>query len=196
MPVIQPASALVMRQSAMKPGRSAGHVYAPIWAHTCAAHTQVTRRAGLRVARAGSGSSWILQPRRQAGLDLIADTAEYSESLRLIASGARRILEGPVEPLHRARHDGASLVGVVAHGDDAVPTFRPNVLVALRSVPRNIDADFCHGPDGQRMHGGLLRACAPSLQPIAGHGTQPPLGYLAPSRVVCAEEEHPSPGHS
>ena len=32
--VIQPASALVMCQSAMNPGSSAGHVYAPIWAQT------------------------------------------------------------------------------------------------------------------------------------------------------------------
>jgi hypothetical protein len=41
---IQPASPLVVRQSAMNPGRSAGHVYAPIWAHTWATHTSGTSR--------------------------------------------------------------------------------------------------------------------------------------------------------
>src|SRR5215831_9144467 len=151
----------------MKPGRSAGHVYAPIWAHTCAAHTQVTRRAGLRVARVVS--SRIFQPRRQAGPDLVADTAEHGASLRLIASGARGVLERPVEPLHRAQHDGASRVGIVAHGDDAVPAFSPNVLVALRSVSRYIVCRLWLEKNDQRMHGGLLRARAPSLEAIAGH---------------------------
>src|SRR5215467_11119164 len=103
----------------MNPGRSADHVYAPIWAHTCAAHTQVTRRAGLRVARVVS--SRIFQPRLQAGLDLVADTAEHGEPLRFISDGSGRILERPVQPLHRGRHDRAALVGVVTHGDDTVP---------------------------------------------------------------------------
>ena len=31
----------------MNPGSSAGHVYAPIWAHTWAMHTSVTSRAGV-----------------------------------------------------------------------------------------------------------------------------------------------------
>ena len=68
-------------------------MYAPIWAHTCATHTQVTRQAWVRRGRRCSRFDLLRsEPIGEARLDLLAYSAEDGEPLFLDPGGARGVL--------------------------------------------------------------------------------------------------------
>src|SRR6185369_6433087 len=145
-PVIQPASPFVRCHPAMNSGSKAGHVYAPIWAHTCATQTQVTRRAGLTAGRRSLPGSWCLQPLDEALLDLVADPPEDLEPLFLGALRPGGILVRPVQTIDQPGHERAVLVRVVADGDEMVPALlhEPGADSPRSSRFRRVDEQALH----------------------------------------------------
>ena len=78
MPVIHPASLFESAHSSTKLGSSAGQVFAPIWASTCAVHIRKTRRAGDMTAK-------FQRPKRTAYLTQArsgAASANHRQNLR------------------------------------------------------------------------------------------------------------------
>jgi hypothetical protein len=60
----------------------------------------------------------------------------------------------------------------------------------FRTLARDVDADFAHGFDGERMDEARLKTCAERMEAIPGKMPQPSLGHLAAAGVAGAEKEH------
>jgi len=137
----------------------------------------------------GSIHSFLASGKKQADamLDLAADT---SKDAAFLVVGARRvggIIETPMQLVGGAREGRAGVAGVVAHGDDTIEWFARRFLQRLRVVPGDVDADFPHGVDGQRMHiAGGLGPGAEDIEVVATQFSEPTLGHLTPAGIAGA----------
>lgn len=140
---------------------------------------------------AGAG---LVEPAGGVGLedaaDFIAHAPEDGELGGLVAGGVRRVVEPPVVPVALAWKDRARLVGIAADGDDGFDVEVPELVEVFRVVVAEVDADFGHRADGERVdEAGGIRAGA-------GHGEAGPegvaqdaFGEVGPARVAGAEDE-------
>ena len=78
----------------------------------------------------------------------------------------RGVLDADVQPVaHLSREGGATLAGVVAHGDDIVPRFVQAGCDIGRAVMAYVDAGFGHHLDGLRVDLlGRMGSCRENLQ--------------------------------
>src|SRR5665647_1498582 len=111
--------------------------------------------------------------------DLVANPAELGEPVRLVAGGGSGIFKAPVNSAGPDRKDGATLFGVVAHGDHIVEGLAGEVIDVLGPVGADIDADLRQCRDGFRPDTAGAGPGAAHLQAIAGHMAQQALGHLA-----------------
>ena len=90
--------------------------------------------------------------------------------------------------LRGASENGAVFGGGIANGDDRVEVLTVEFGNGFRTMMGNINADFPHGFDGQRIdaHGFCTRAA--NLIGIANEMAKKALGHLAASGIAGAED--------
>src|SRR5437868_2245075 len=135
------------------------------------------------------------QPRLDPGPDLAAYTLKHRQPLLVAARRSRGIVEAPVQPADPPREHRTGLVGVVAHGDDVVPSLAEKALERLRRVAAQIDADLRHRAHGERVDATRLGAGARHLEAVAGQAAEQALRHLAAGGVVRAEKEDARDAH-
>src|SRR5207302_3371497 len=90
------------------------------------------------------------QPRRDPGPDLVAYTLKHRQPLLVAARRSRGIVEAPVQPADPPREHRTGLVGVVAHGDDVVPSLAEKA----RTSSTYCRADRCRSPPSRAWRAG------------------------------------------
>lgn len=80
---------------------------------------------------------------------LVADAAEDGELFFLSSRGVGGVVKREVVATDLTREDRAGLIRIAADCDDGLDGAREKFVEVLRSMAGDIDADFCHGADGQ-----------------------------------------------
>lgn len=123
----------------------------------------------------------------EAVLNLIADASKDAAFLVVGARCVGGIIEAPMQLVRGAREGGAGVAGVVAHGDDIIERLTDEFLQRLRVLPGDVDADFPHGFDGQRMDvAGGFGPGAEDLEVITAQFSEPSLGHVTAAGIARA----------
>lgn len=89
--------------------------------------------------------------RREYQLDLVAHLAKSCQFFRVRAGGMRRVDESPMVAVCLGGKDRANLVGIAADGDYGFNRLLEKIIHVLGSVGGDINSDFLHHLDAQRM---------------------------------------------
>jgi len=117
----------------------------------------------------------------------VAHRPETLQHFFIAAGGLGWIEKWPVVAVHLARENRARLIRIAANGDDGVHALAQKFLQMLRAMPGNINADFRHDLDGERMHmAGGIGAGALDIRQIAQSGAQNALAQMAATGVAGA----------
>src|ERR1044071_665776 len=129
--------------------------------------------------------------RLEPGLNLVPHPAKHLHLFLIRTWGVGGIVEGPVKTLDGPGKDRAGVVGFAADGDHGVDRMREELLQALGHVPPDVDSDFRHGPDGQRMNEASgLGTGAVRLEDVARRRPEDPFGHLAAAGIAGAKDKH------
>lgn len=98
-------------------------------------------------------------------------------------------------PIDLARKNRAGLIGIATDGDDRLHRLVEKLGQMLRAVVLEVDADFVHDPDGQRMNV-ARRFAAGTGHPEATlrGGAKKSFGEMAAAGVSGAENENEREG--
>ena len=122
--------------------------------------------------------------------DFVANTAEKRESFLDGAQGFCGIIESPVIPVELTGKNGARLVGIAADGNDSIYAARKKFVEMFGVMRGNIDANFRHDLDGERMDiARRARACALHVGQIAERVAQDAFADMAAAGVAGAEDK-------
>jgi len=95
--------------------------------------------------------------------DFVTHAAEDGHLFFVGAFGVGGIVEAPVVAIHLTGEHGAHLICIAADSDDGLHVLGEELIEVLRVMRRDVDADFLHGCDGERVD----VACG--LRASAGH---------------------------
>lgn len=124
-------------------------------------------------------------------MDLVADAAKDDQLRFFIAGRMGRVIESPMVAPHLPRIHRTGLVGVAAYGDDGVHILVQKVIHVLRGVRADIDADFGHGFDGERVNIARgIRSGAMDIEQVTGGLSKQAFGHVATAGVSGAENEN------
>lgn len=83
--------------------------------------------------------------------DFVADSAEDVHLLVFAAAGVGGIIKAPVVAVHLAGEQWTDLVGITTDGDHGLDLVREKTVEVLGVVTADVDTDFCHRPDCERV---------------------------------------------
>lgn len=122
--------------------------------------------------------------------DLIAHATEYHHLFLLRAGGMRGVIETPVMPIYLAGKHRACLIGIAANCDYRFDILLQKFIEMLGAMGGNIDADFCHGFDGQGVNVTRgIRAGAGDDKSLVQCLTQQTLGEMRTTGISCAKNQ-------
>src|SRR3712207_3791730 len=98
--------------------------------------------------------------------DLLPDRPKHTEPLLLTAGSLRRVLKRPVQPSNRPREDRASLVSLIADGDDVAERLTEVPFQSLRPLPRDIDPELAHHFNSLRPYSGSVCTSTMNLEAV------------------------------
>jgi hypothetical protein len=137
-----------------------------------------------------------LQALSHGPANLVANTAKLPQAFCGRARGVRWIVEGPVLLSRRVGKDRAIAVGVAADGNHEVEGLGDKLVERLAGVSADVDADFRHRLDRQRIDASRSDAGAMNVPPLTGVIPPEALRHLRPAGVTGAEYQHSLSGHS
>ena len=153
-----------------------------IWASGFAARPEV----GPYLACEGVGEGL------DEGADLVTYTAVGGEC-HLGGSGLGGeegwVVEADMDHAGLSRKERAGFVGVGADGDDVVEGDVEEIIDALGTLLRDIDADLGHHGDGVGVEAVRFNAGGIGVDSVALQGTRPALSHLAATGVSGAKKE-------
>ena len=123
----------------------------------------------------------------QAGGEVVADAAKDAEFLIVGAGGCGGVGDAPVNALGSAGTDRALLGGVIADGDYSIEALSIEFGNGLRAIRRDVDTNFVHGFDGERMN--ITAGVAPRairLDDTTADMAKKPLSHLAAYAIAGA----------
>ena len=138
-----------------------------------------------------SGTADFGTPTFYSSLNLIADLARLGQFFFLRALKGGRVGEAPMETSRHARKIRAPLrVGFIANRNDVMknPAGLDHIEHGLGLIAGNINADFAHCLDGDRVEPAGLKTGTVRLEFVAADLFQERLGHLAASAIVDADE--------
>lgn len=122
--------------------------------------------------------------------DFVADAAEDSHLFFIGSGGMGGVVEAPVVAVALAWEQRAGLVGIPAHGDDGFHVVAEELVEVFRMVAADVDADFRHGPDGERVDvAGWFGSCAGDLPCWPEGVLEDAFGEMGTAGIACAEDE-------
>lgn len=123
--------------------------------------------------------------------DFIADATENSHLLLFRAGGMSRVIEAPVVAVYLTGKHRANLVGIATDGDDGFHILRKEFIEVLGLMMGDVDADFGHRFDGERMNIACrLGSGAGDAEPASRGGAKNAFREMRATGIASAEDEN------